>query len=87
MQWMQLSCQDTSPVISEMMDHRVSSGKYWRTKIHLLMCGACRYYKTQLETLGRLACELGREDSSAQTDVVLSPESKTKMKNFLKSRH
>ena len=79
-----MTCRDTSPIISEMMDHRVSSGKYWRAKIHLAMCKFCRYYKVQLDVLARLARELGREDSPQQPEGTLSPEAKVRIKDSLK---
>ena len=73
------TCKDTSSVISEMMDHPVSPAKYWRTKIHLAMCGVCRYYKTQLETLTRLTNELSNDNSPVKIDFALSPKSKPPM--------
>ena len=84
LKWLRMTCRDTSPIISEMMDHRVSSGKYWRARIHLAMCKVCQYYKAQLEVLVRLARELGREDSLEQPEGSLSPEAKTRIKNNLK---
>ena len=79
-----MTCRDTSPIISEMMDHRVSPGKYWRAKIHLAMCKVCQYYKDQLEVLARLARELGRGDSLPQPEGTLTPEAKVRIKNNLK---
>ena len=86
MQLMHITCKDTSPVISEMLDQPVSSAKYWRARIHLAMCGVCRYYKTQLEILTRGTHELADEDSPAKMDVSLSPESKAQLKKVLKSQ-
>ena len=80
-----ITCKDTSPVISEMMDHPVSPVKYWRAKIHLAICGVCRYYKTQLEILTRLPDELSSENSPAEIDFSLRPESKPPMKKAIKS--
>ncbi len=86
MQSMHITCRDTSPVISEMLDHPVSSAKYWRARIHLAMCGVCRYYKAQLEILTRATRELASEDSPATMDISLSPESKAQLKKVLKSQ-
>jgi hypothetical protein len=86
MQLMHITCKDTSPVISEMLDQPVSSAKYWRARIHLARCGVCRYYKTQLEILTRVTHELADEDSPAKMDVSLSPESKAQLKKVLKSQ-
>ena len=85
MQLMHITCKDTSSVISEMVGHSVSFKKYWRAKIHLAMCGVCRYYKTQLEILTRLTDELSSENSPVKIDFALSPESKPQIKKALKS--
>ena len=85
MQLMHITCRDTSSVISEMMGHSVSFTEYWRTKIHLAMCGVCRYYKAQLEILTQLTDELSNENSPAEIDFALSPKSKPPMKKTLKS--
>ena len=85
MRLMHITCRDTSSVISEMMDHSVSFKKYGRAKIHLAMCGVCRYYKTQLKILTRLTDELSNENSPAKIDFTLRPESKPQMKKAFKS--
>ena len=85
LQLMCITCRDISPVICEMMDHPVSPEKYWRAKIHLAMCGVCRYYKAQLEILTRLTDELSNENSPAEIDFALSPKSKPPIKKTLKS--
>ena len=84
LKWLRMTCRDTSTIISEMMDHRVSPGKYWRARIHLAMCKVCQYYKVQLEVLARLARELGRGDSPPQPEGTLTPEAKVRIKNNLK---
>lgn len=84
LQWLHLTCRDNSPIISEMMDHRVSWGKSLKARIHLALCEVCQYYKIQLETLTRLARELGREDSAARNEMVLSAKAKEQIKKALK---
>ena len=86
LQLMCITCRDVSPVIAEMVDHPVSPGKYWRAKIHLAMCGVCRYYKTQLKILTRLTHELVHNNSPAKIDVALSPESKEPYKQILNTK-
>ena len=86
MRMMRITCRDTSSAISEMMDHSVSFKKYWRAKIHLAICGVCRYYKTQLEILTRLTDELSNKNSPVEIDFSLSPESKPPMKKAIKSK-
>jgi len=83
LQMMRITCRDISPIISEMIDHQVSPAKYWRARIHLAMCGVCRYYKTQLKTLTRLTNEISNKNSPIKMDSALRPESKTHFKKIL----
>ncbi len=81
-----LTCEDTSPLISESMDHRVPFLKRMRLKIHLAMCEVCMYYKKQLETIRILAQNLGREDTGLSPDVELKPDTKEKLKKMIEAR-
>ncbi|PIQ95890.1 MAG: hypothetical protein COV67_12515 [Nitrospinae bacterium CG11_big_fil_rev_8_21_14_0_20_56_8] len=80
-----MTCKDTSPILSEMVDHEVSLGKRVRAKIHLMMCVVCRYYEVQLLTLQKLAQQLAREDLAALDQATLKPETKEKIKQKLRS--
>jgi len=80
-----LTCQDTSSLISEMMDHKVSFIKRLKIKIHLAMCGVCLYYKEQLELIRDLSKNLGREDFPVNADETLSQESKQKIEKMIKA--
>jgi len=82
---LKISCEDTSPLISESMDHRISLGKKLRIKIHLAICGACQCYKTQLDIIKALARKMGNEDSALNKEVSLRPELKDKIKHSLKT--
>jgi hypothetical protein len=84
MHWLCITCRDTSPIISEMMDHKVSFLQYLSVKIHLAICRPCQHYKAQLETVNLLAYELANKDSYGNTEVQMSPEAKTKIKRTLK---
>ena len=74
--WLKITCADTSPLISEIMDHRLPFSKRWRLKIHLAICGVCRFYLKQLEVIRTLAKKLGREDSGFNQETRLSEECK-----------
>ncbi len=80
-----LTCQDTSPLISEMMDHRVSFIKRLKIKIHLSMCEVCLYYKKQLEIIRGLSKNLGREDFPVKANETLPQESKQKIKKMIEA--
>lgn len=81
---LRLTCEDTSPLISELMDHNLPMGKRMRLKFHLTMCAVCRFYQKQLEIIRALARKLGGEETPAQQQVVLSEQVKTKIKDSLK---
>ena len=79
---MGITCKDISPVISEMTGNSALPEKYWRAKIHLAMCGVCRYYKNQLNTMMLMANELANSDSSAKIDSTLCSELKIPFKQL-----
>ena len=81
--WLNLTCQDTSPLISEMMDHKVSLFKRLKIKIHLSLCEVCLYYKKQLEIIRNLSKNLGREDFPVNADENLPEETKQKIKKMI----
>ena len=81
---LRITCEDTTPLISELMDHNLPFGKRLRLKMHLAMCTVCRFYKQQLEVIRALARKLRAEEAPMQQKVVLSEQAKTKIKNSLK---
>lgn len=82
--WLKMTCEDTSPWISEMMDHTLPLSKRLRVRAHLAMCGMCRIYQKQLETVRNLARKLGQEDTPVHPDVKLTEDCKQRMKDALK---
>jgi len=82
---LKVSCEDISPLISESMDHRVALEKRLRIKFHLLICGACQCYKTQMDIIKNLAKKIGSEDIELKKGSALRPETKEKIKQSLKS--
>ena len=78
-----LTCEDTTPLISELMDRNLPLGKRLRLKFHLAMCTVCLFYKNQLEIIRALARKLGGEASTYQT-ANLSEQAKIKIKDSLK---
>lgn len=81
---LRVTCKDTTPLISELMDHRLPLGKRMRLKFHLTLCDVCRFYQKQLEVIRALARKLGKEETPTQKEVLLSEEAKTKIKDTLK---
>lgn len=82
--WLKMTCEDTSPLISEMMDHTLPLSKRLRVRAHLAMCGMCRIYQKQLETIRNLARGLGREEPPLPPEIKLTEDCKQRMKDALK---
>jgi len=83
--WMKLSCEQTSPLISESLDHPLTSCQKMRLRMHLIMCGVCKCYLQQLQTLGGLARCVGQEDTPVLKNEKLRPDFKEQLKKALKS--
>jgi predicted anti-sigma-YlaC factor YlaD len=76
-------CNDTSQLVSEAMDHRISIVKQCKIKFHLLFCEFCRHYKEQLETLRNVVTGLKKEEPDIDTDTQLESSAKERMKKLL----
>ena len=83
--WLNATCKDTGPLVSETMDHSLPFSKRWRMKFHLVVCEACRHYQDQLKTLRALAQRLGKEEPPINPDAKLSPDAKEKIQKALKN--
>ena len=81
---LRLTCKDTTPLISELMDHNLSLGKRLRLKFHLSMCTVCCFYQKQLEVIRALARKLRGEEAPTQQNATLSEQAKTKIKDSLR---
>ncbi|MFQ5483026.1 MAG: zf-HC2 domain-containing protein [Nitrospinaceae bacterium] len=83
--WINATCEDTSPYISESLDHPLPFAKRWRLRFHLAICQVCRYYVDQLKTIRALARRIRKEDNAGTPNAQLRPEFKEKLKKTLKS--
>ncbi|MBI4389723.1 MAG: zf-HC2 domain-containing protein [Nitrospinae bacterium] len=81
---LKITCKDTTPLISQMMDRALPWSDRFRVRIHLAICQVCRYYRVQLETLRGLGRRIGREDADALDNAVLSPERKEKIRSLVR---
>jgi hypothetical protein len=84
-QWLKITCEDTSPLISESMDHSLPLTKRMRLWAHLAMCGMCKSCLDQMNTIRSLARSLGNESSDSVSSQGLSVEAKEKIKQAMKS--
>lgn len=81
---LRLSCEDTTPLISELMDHSLPLGKRVRLRFHLAMCTVCCFYKKQLEVIRALVRKMKEEEAPTQQNAILSEQAKVKIKDSLK---
>ena len=84
---LKMTCKDTSPLISENMDHSLPLLDRWRVKLHLAMCEFCRYYQKQLEVLRKLSRYMGQSDTQIYNTRFLTRERKEKIKSLLKNQY
>ena len=85
MRLLNITCKDTSPLLSEMMDHKVSLLRRLKIKIHLALCKACLCYKGQLEIIRDLSHNVSREDFPVKKNKMLPPEAKEKIKKMIEN--
>jgi predicted anti-sigma-YlaC factor YlaD len=78
------NCKDTTQIVSESMDHRISILKQCKIKFHLELCEFCRHYREQLEAIRDLARGLKKEGSEVDPESQLKSSSRERMKNLLK---
>ena len=84
-QWLKITCEDTSPLISEGLDHDLPFTKRMRLWAHLAICGMCKNCMAQMNTIRSLARSLGNEDSDSSSSEGLSAEAREKIKQAMKS--
>ncbi|MGV7220580.1 MAG: hypothetical protein ACQ9MH_03520 [Nitrospinales bacterium] len=84
-QWLKITCEDTSPLISESMDHTMPLTKRMRLWAHLAICGMCKNCMAQMNTIRSLARSLGNEGIESKSAEGLSMEAKEKIKQAMKS--
>jgi len=77
------NCKDTTQLVSEAMDHRVTMAKQWKIKFHLALCEFCRHYKEQLETVRNLARGFIKEGSEIDGESQLKSSARERMKKLL----
>ena len=49
------TCKDTSELLSESMDRRLTWQERWAVRTHIFMCRSCRRFQQQLDFLSKTA--------------------------------
>lgn len=82
---LKITCKDTSPLISEMMDHSLPLSKRLRVKLHLSMCEFCHYYQDQLSFLQNMVQNLDEIGLKPKEQPVLTQEAKQKINQAIQN--
>ncbi len=78
-------CKKASQLQSDGFERTLSLSERLRLRIHLLMCGACRNYASNIELLHRLFHTI-RSRKESDERISLPESSRTRIQNALKDR-
>lgn len=81
-----LKCQDTSQLISESFDRKLTLRERLGIRMHLTMCRFCRRYKKQLEFIRGLMAAYRRHLDQNPAEGQLSTEAKFRIKRTLAAK-
>jgi len=86
-----LNCRDTTRLISETLDHRLSIWQQLNLRLHVMMCAACNAYKRQIEGLHRIFTLRRQRVRATATDMLddphrLSVAKRQQIKHLLESQ-
>lgn len=75
-----LTCKETSHLVSEALDRRLSLHERVGMRLHLWMCAHCRRFETQLQLLRRALREDTRERPEPELGYAdLPPEARKRL--------
>ncbi|TAM04975.1 MAG: zf-HC2 domain-containing protein [Paraburkholderia sp.] len=66
-----LNCKETTELVSREADERLTLKETFDMRVHVMMCSACRNYRTNVQFL-RQACRAA--GASDRPDDISSPE-------------
>lgn len=81
-----INCKEASRLISEQLEHPLSTHKRILLKMHLFLCKACAQVAKQLSSLNELLSKKAKSEEPPLTSCNshLSDEAKQRMKDQLK---
>lgn len=82
--WM-FRCQDVSRKVSQSMDGALPLRQRMAIRLHLMMCRYCSRFYRQLILLRKMSCVEDLEQPTGETPEKLSEETKTRIKEKLRS--
>ena len=80
-------CKKVSPLFSYSLDRRLSLLEKLRVRLHLYTCGACLNYVSNLKFMHEVFRAQEEMSESEKIQVSLSPESKERIKEKLRTQN
>ncbi len=80
-----LSCKETSLLVSESLDRRLSWRERVALRMHLVVCDACRTFANQMAFLHTAARRFGR-GTNATESLRLSPDARERIARELRNK-
>ncbi|NWG86935.1 MAG: zf-HC2 domain-containing protein [Hydrogenophilaceae bacterium] len=79
-----LSCKETSLLVSQSRDRRLSWSERWAVRLHLWICEQCRRYQRQVAFFGWLAQKL-EADPGPMTQAELSEAARERIRKAIEA--
>jgi hypothetical protein len=82
-----LSCKETSQLVSQSLDRRLTLAERFGVRLHLFICKACGLFTKQMDLI-RAHCEPGRRSPEEMelTGEALSPEARERIARKLQGK-
>ena len=81
---MSRACRKATELISHSMDRELTTAERISLRCHLMVCGACRCYRSQLTTIRSLLLHVGPIERRTKT-TRLSDEARDRIRSRLES--
>lgn len=79
-----LNCKQTSHLLSQSLDRKLSRRERFAIRLHLMMCRYCRRFEKQIIALRKGFKQLTQQIESDQ-NVKMAPEAKARIADAIKS--
>jgi hypothetical protein len=80
-----LTCKETSLLVSQSLDRKLSWGERVAVRFHLFACEACKRFKAQITFL-RAAVQHGAEKIESASTLKLSAPARQRIKRALRKK-
>jgi len=81
-----LNCEQASRLLSHQQDAELTRSERWALKLHLLICRACRRYKSQLGMVRKTFSILRGKADTSPPELRISDEKRDEIKKTLHNK-